>query len=46
MEKAKKRSCRILVRKSELMRLLGISGYGWINNIKMDLGETGLVGMD
>jgi hypothetical protein len=37
---------RILVRKPEGKRPLGRQRRTWVNNIKMDLGEIGWIGMD
>jgi hypothetical protein len=42
----KKNTYRLLVRKSEGKRPLGRPICRWIYNIKMDLSETGLVGVD
>jgi hypothetical protein len=39
-------ACRILVGKSEGKRPLGRPRCRWVNNIKMDLRETGWDGMD
>jgi len=38
--------CRVLVRKPEGNRLLGILRRRWEDNIRMDLQEVGCVGMD
>jgi hypothetical protein len=43
---AKRNAYRILVRKPERKRPLGIQRRRWVNNIKMDLGEIGWKGMD
>jgi hypothetical protein len=42
----KKNACRILVRKPEGKRPLGRSRRIWVNNIKMDLREIGIGGVD
>jgi hypothetical protein len=42
----KRNACRILVGKPEGKRLLGISRRRWMDNIKMDLRQTGRGGMD
>jgi hypothetical protein len=41
----KSNAYRILVRKPEGKRLLGRPRRGWVDNIKMDLGEMELDGM-
>jgi hypothetical protein len=40
------RAYRILVGKSEGKRLLGRTRRGWLDNIKMELRDTGWDGMD
>jgi hypothetical protein len=42
----KRNVCGLFVGKPEGKRLLGRPKHRWINNIKMDLLETGLVGVD
>jgi hypothetical protein len=42
----KRNACRILVGKPEGKRPLGRTRHKWMNNIKMDLGETGWDGVD
>jgi hypothetical protein len=42
----KRNACRILVGKSEGKRPLGRPRRRWVDNIKMDLREIGLDGMD
>jgi hypothetical protein len=42
----KRRAYRILVGKPEGKRPLGRPGRSWIDNIKIDLRETGCDGMD
>jgi hypothetical protein len=42
----KRNMCRLLVGKPEGRRLLGRSRHRWIDNIKMDLLEIGLGGVD
>jgi hypothetical protein len=37
----KRYACRLLVRKSEEKRPLGTPKRRWVDNIKLDLGETG-----
>jgi hypothetical protein len=39
-------ACRLLVGKPEQRRLLGGSRHRWVDNIKVDLGEIGLGGVD
>jgi hypothetical protein len=41
----KRNACRLLVRKPEGMRPLGRSRCWWLDNIKMDLGDTGWDGV-
>jgi hypothetical protein len=43
---AKLNAYRVLVEKPERKRPLGRSRRRWVDNIKMDLGETGWGGMD
>jgi hypothetical protein len=42
----KRKECRILVRKPDGKRPLGRPRRRWVENIKMDLREIGLGGMD
>jgi hypothetical protein len=42
----KRNACRILVRMPERKRPLGRPIRRWVDNIKMELGETGWDGMD
>jgi hypothetical protein len=42
----KRNTFRILVGKHEGKRPLGRPRHRWVDNIKMDLGETGSGGMD
>jgi hypothetical protein len=42
----KKNTCRMLVGKPEGMRPLGRPRHRWVDNINMDLRETGWDGMD
>jgi hypothetical protein len=42
----KRNACRILVGKQEGKRSLGRPRRRWVNNIKMNLRETGWGGMD
>jgi hypothetical protein len=42
----KRNAYRLLVGKPEGKRTLGRPGYGWVDNIRMDLGETGCGGVD
>jgi hypothetical protein len=42
----KRDECRILVEKPNGMKPLGRPRCGWVNNIKMNLIEMGLDGMD
>jgi hypothetical protein len=42
----KRNSCRVLVGKSEGKRPLGRPRRRWVDNIKMDLREIGLGGID
>jgi hypothetical protein len=46
MNGGKKNACRILVGKSDGKRPLGRPRHRWVNNIKMDLVEMGLDGVD
>jgi hypothetical protein len=38
----KRNSCRLLVGKPRRKRPLGRPKYRWVDNIKIDLGETGM----
>jgi hypothetical protein len=42
----RRKACRILVGKSEGRRPLGRPRSRWVDNMRMDLGEIGLDGMD
>jgi hypothetical protein len=42
----KSNAYKLLVRKPEGRRPLGRARLRWVDNIKMDLGETGLDGVD
>jgi hypothetical protein len=42
----KRKACRVLVGKPEGRRPLGRLMYRWLDNIKMDIGVIGLVGVD
>jgi hypothetical protein len=42
----KRNAYRTLVGKPDRKRLLGRLRHRWVDNIKMDLGETGLGGME
>jgi hypothetical protein len=42
----KRNACRIMVRKKEGKRPLGRPRRRWVDNIKMDLRETGWDGVD
>jgi hypothetical protein len=42
----KRKACRLLAGKSGGRRLFGRTRCRWVDNIEMDLGETGLSGMD
>jgi hypothetical protein len=43
---AKRNSCKILVGKPEGMRPLGRPRHGWVDNMRMNLGEIGWDGVD